>query len=91
MKTLRVHLSQSSMNKAQVFKESLQDSWLALFNSNITTSDILRALLMLGLELLNDSGINAINKDHSFMINAPLRSEERRVGKECRSTQESMQ
>ena len=72
MKTLRVHLSQSSMNKAQVFKESLQDSWLALFNSNITTSDILRAFLMLGLELLNDSDIRAINKDHSFMINAPL-------------------
>lgn len=61
------------MQKAQLFKDKLQDSWLALFNSNITTSDILRALLMLGLELMNDSkGIPRQDKEYSCMINAPL-------------------
>ena len=75
MRTLRVHLSESNMQKAQQFKDKLQDSWLALFNSNITTSDILRALLMLGLELMDDAhvSIESVKKQpHTTMINAPL-------------------
>jgi len=72
MRTLRVHLSESNMQKAQLFKDKLQDSWLALFNSNITTSDVLRALLMLGLELLDNPYFHDFEKDHSCMINAPL-------------------
>tara|TARA_R100000231_G_scaffold104150_2_gene77214 strand:+ start:287 stop:658 length:372 start_codon:yes stop_codon:yes gene_type:complete len=73
MRTLRVHISSPNMQKVQGFKESLQGSWLTLFNSNITTSDILRALLMLGLELLNSSE-NYTHNNYVItkMLNAPL-------------------